>query len=162
MAYLLDANVLIAAKRDHYRFSTFPCFWDYLLQRAGDGTLRSVVPVRRELENLEDELSQWVASHCPGEMFESPDGATGVAMSQVAQWTMAPERLFVLAARDRFLAVADSVLVAHAMAHGHTIVTLEKPEPLSKRKVKIPDACNALGVRWIDSYGMLEEIGARF
>lgn len=31
MAYLLDANVLITAKNDHYRFATFPSVADYWL-----------------------------------------------------------------------------------------------------------------------------------
>lgn len=162
MPYLLDSNVLITAKRDHYRFATFPCFWDYLLQRAGDGTLRSVDPVRQELIDKQDDLSQWVADACPDTMFEVPDGATGVALRKLSIWTMDPQRSYSQAARAEFLGVADSALVAHALAHGHTVVTHEKPAPQAVAKVKIPDACNALGVRWIDPFGLLEEIGARF
>ncbi|MCZ8203407.1 DUF4411 family protein [Gemmatimonas sp.] len=162
MAYLLDANVLIAAKRDHYRFKTFPCYWDYLLQRANDGALRSVDSVRKELLNKEDDLSQWVESACPKVMFEAPDGATGVALSRLGIWTMDPQRKYTPAARAEFLNVADSVLVAHALAHEHTVVTHEKPEPQRIGKVKIPDACSAMGVRWIDPYALLEELGAKF
>jgi hypothetical protein len=162
MAYLLDANVLITAKRDHYRFATFPCFWDYLLHRAADTTLRSIDPVRQELMIKQDELSHWVASACPDAMFEVPDGATGVALTKLGIWTMDPRRPYSPAARAEFLRVPDSVLVAHALAHGHIVVTHEKPAPTAVNKVKIPDACNAIGVRWIDPYALLQEIGARF
>ncbi|MDQ8163600.1 MAG: DUF4411 family protein [Gemmatimonadota bacterium] len=162
MTYLLDANVLITAKRDHYRFATFPCYWDYVLQRAGDGTLCSVDPVRQELIEKQDDLSQWVTDSCPDTMFETPDGATGVALTKLGIWTMAPERPYSQAARAEFLGVADSVLVAHALAHEHTVVTHEKPAPQAIHKIKIPDACRALGVRCIDPYRLLEEIGARF
>ncbi len=162
MAYLLDANVLIAAKRDHYRFSTFPCFWSYIEKRAADGTLTSVAAVRRELVDKKDELSTWVADMCPAGLFEDPDGATGVAMSRLATWVMSPSRIYTPAARAQFLAVADSVIVAHSLAHNHTVVTLEKPEPNSKKRVKIPDACMAMGVPWVSCYQMLEDLGARF
>lgn len=162
MAYLLDANVLISAKRDHYRFATFPCFWDFLLTCVADGVVLSVASVKRELEDTQDELSQWVVDACPGSMFAVPDGSTGVAMTRLATWTMSPERLYTPEARSEFLAAADSVLVAHALAHGHVVVTHETPQPLAKRRVKIPDACNGLGVPWVGCYQMLQDIGARF
>ncbi len=37
MSYLLDANVLIAAKRLHYGFDFCPAFWDWLVQQNGCG-----------------------------------------------------------------------------------------------------------------------------
>ncbi len=162
MAYLLDANVLIGAKRNYYRFGTFPCFWDYLLARASDGTVRSVDAVKTELVGYGDELTDWITTTCPAGMFEAPDGATGVAFAQVSAWTMDPVRPYTSAARAKFLAVADSELVAHALANGHTVVTHETPDPFAKVRVKIPDVCAALTVRYISPYVMLEEIGARF
>lgn len=56
---------------------------------------------------------------------------------------------------------ADSYLVAHAHAHTMTVVTHEKPEN-SKSNVKIPNACVALGVRFITPFEMLRRERARF
>lgn len=162
MAYLLDADVLIRAKREHYRFATFPCFWDFVLARVMEGTIRSVQAVKRDLEEKEDDLTAWIASACPDYMFVGPDDGTISALATVSKWAMAPERPYRLAAREEFLSVSDSLLVAHALAHGHTVVTHEKPSPESKKKIKIPDVCNALDVAWLDCYAMLEAIGAKF
>ena len=52
-------------------------------------------------------------------------------------------------------------LVAHALAHGHTVVTHELPSP-SIKKIKIPNACIGLGVKCMTPYEMLRVERARF
>lgn len=47
---------------------------------------------------------------------------------------------------NTFLQVADYYLVAHALAHGHTVVTHEVAAP-SIKKIKIPNACIGVGVK---------------
>ena len=42
--------------------------------------------------------------------------------------------------------MADAYLVATAAAHGMKVVTFETSDPLCRKRVKIPDACIALGV----------------
>ena len=51
-------------------------------------------------------------------------------------------------------------LVAHAHAHGMTVVTHERPG--ATKTVKIPDACAALDVRFVDTFAMLRREHARF
>jgi len=51
--------------------------------------------------------------------------------------------------------------VAHALAHGDTVVTHEVPSN-SLKKIKIPDACISLGVRCVAPYAMLRLERARF
>jgi hypothetical protein len=51
---------------------------------------------------------------------------------------------------NTFLQVADYYLVAH----GLTVVTDEVPSP-STKKVKIPNACLGIGVKWMSPYEML-------
>jgi hypothetical protein len=60
-----------------------------------------------------------------------------------------------------FLQVADYYLVAHALAHGHTVVTHEVPAP-SRKRIKIPNACIDLGVKCMTPYEMLRVERARF
>ena len=57
-----------------------------------------------------------------------------------------------------FAQVADAFLVATAAAKGYTLVTNETSDPLCRRRVKIPDACNALGVRCRDLNDVLREL----
>lgn len=62
---------------------------------------------------------------------------------------------------NTFLQVADYYLVAHALAHGHTVVTHEIASP-SPKKIKIPNACIGLGIKVMTPYEMLRHERARF
>ena len=46
--------------------------------------------------------------------------------------------------------------------HELTIVTQEVSAPESKKEVKIPDVCDAFEVPCIDTFEMLEKLGAQF
>jgi hypothetical protein len=81
-------------------------------------------------------------------------------LGQVSAWAVAQPQ-YEPAAVSTFLQKADHMLVAHALAHGHTVVTHEKPEN-SKRIVKIPNACVSLGVKYMTPYQMLRHERARF
>jgi Domain of unknown function (DUF4411) len=48
MAYLLDANVFIAAKNLHYGLDFCPAFWDWLVEKQAEGIVFSVEKVRDE------------------------------------------------------------------------------------------------------------------
>jgi len=162
MVYLLDANVFITAKRDHYRFKTFPGFWK-LLHSQGNATHRveSLVCVRKELEVQKDDLCAWVKT-CPGAMFVPEANAkTAAAAPSVSTWATT-HPTYTKAAVAEFLSVPDFWLVCHAMAHGHTVVTHEQSSPNSQKRVKLPDACNAMGVGWCTPWQMLEDMGASF
>jgi len=52
--------------------------------------------------------------------------------------------------------------VSQALSLGYTVVTHEEPAPLGKKRIKIPDACNAAGVPWMPPWLMLRDEGARF
>ena len=64
------------------------------------------------------------------------------------------------AAVNTFLQIADSYLVAHALAHGDTVGTHEMPAP-SIKKIKIPNACNGVGVKCMTPFEMLRHERAR-
>jgi hypothetical protein len=59
------------------------------------------------------------------------------------------------------MASADLKLIAHAMASGGTVVTREQPAPDSKKKIKIPDVCNAFQVPWTGPFGAYRALGLR-
>jgi hypothetical protein len=47
------------------------------------------------------------------------------------------------------------------MASGATVVTREQPAPDSKKKIKIPHACNAFGVAWTGPFSTYRALGMR-
>ena len=69
--------------------------------------------------------------------------------------------VYTQAALNTFANVADAYLVATASAKQMTLVTYEGSSPNSKKRVMIPDACNALGVRYCDLITVLKEMGIK-
>ncbi len=60
MAYLLDSDVFIRAKRDHYGFDFCPAFWDWLEQaRVPAGPTEGEFPRSRVSSDDEGNTSVW-------------------------------------------------------------------------------------------------------
>lgn len=158
MAYLLDANVFIAAKNLHYGFDFCPAFWDWIIREHAAGRLMSVERVGDELQAIDDDLSRW-ADQRGSSFFVRPDASVIPELGSVSTW--ASSQSYEPAAISLFLQVADYYLVAQARAGGHTVVTHERPAA-SRRKIKIPDACIGLGIHHVTPYEMLRRERARF
>jgi predicted nucleic acid-binding protein len=158
MAYLLDANVFIQAKNLHYGLDFCPAFWEWLDRENKRGIVFSIEKVGDEIEAGADELAQWATAR--GARFFLPaDAALLTTLGRVSAWMT--QQHYEPAAVNTFLQVADYYLVAHALAHGHTVVTHEIPAD-SVRKVKIPNVCIGLGVRCVTPFEMLRIERARF
>jgi hypothetical protein len=66
MAYLLDANVFIEAKRRHYGMDFCPAFWEWLIEQNETGRVFSIEKVGDELRASRDELTEWAAARGDG------------------------------------------------------------------------------------------------
>ncbi|MFO8172800.1 MAG: DUF4411 family protein [Longimicrobiales bacterium] len=158
MAYLLDANVFIQAKNLHYGMDFCPAFWDWLLDANQKGKVFSVESVGDELQGIADELSDWAGNLDAG-FFLKPEAALLPALAQVSTWATGVN--YEPAAVNTFLQAADYYLVSHGLAYGDTVVTHEVASG-SKKKIKIPDACISLGVKFMSPFTMLRRERARF
>lgn len=153
MAYLLDTGVFIEAKRRFYGLDFVPGYWDWLMREAKAGKIRSIEKVADEIGAQQDDLSAWAAT-LPNGFFLRPDATFSAAFQQVSQWALTSG--FQAAAYNEFLGVADSFLVAQALAGQHTVVTMEKPATTpSKRKIKVPDACAGVSVKCMTPYEVM-------
>jgi hypothetical protein len=158
MSYLLDSDVFIQAKNLHYGLDFCPAFWDWLISANAKGLIFSTEKVGDEIQAGADELATWAAGRGDG-FFLKPDSAILPALAQVSSW--ASGQNYESAAVSTFLQVADFYLVAHALAHGHTVVTHEVAAA-STKKIKIPNACIGVGVKCVSPYEMLRVEKARF
>jgi hypothetical protein len=158
MAYLLDANVFIQAKKLHYGLDFCPAFWEWLINENAAGRLFSIEKVEDEIEAGGDELSDWASKRGDG-FFLKPDAALISALARVSAW--ATSQGYEPAAVSTFLQVADYYLVGHGLAHGHVIVTHEIPST-SKKRIKIPDACIGMKIKCVTPFEMLRMAKARF
>lgn len=158
MAYLLDANVFIQAKRLHYGLDFCPAFWEWLIEENGAGRVVSIDKVSDEIEAGGDELCEWAKAR-GGKFFLAPDSAFPAALEKVSGWVTGQG--YEQAAVNTFLQVADYYLVGHALSKGDIVVTHEIPST-SKKRIKIPDACLGLGVKFVTPFEMLRTSKARF
>jgi hypothetical protein len=158
VAYLVDSDVFIQAKNLHYGFDFCPAFWDWIDNAHAAGLVRSIEHVRDELVGGADELAVWARAR-PASFFQAADA--GVVPSLQATSTWASSGQYEPAAASTFLQVADYYLVAQARAYQDTVVTHEVVSA-SVRKIKIPNACLAMGVRCVTPFAMLRAEGARF
>lgn len=157
--YLLDANVFIEAKNRHYGFDFCPAFWDWLVEKNGQGLVASIDQVRSELAEGDDDLSAWVKDREADFFLSSESEAVQASSRLVSDWVYGQK--YEQAGIAGFLDKADPWLVAHGLAEGFVIVTHEIPSNSSKR-IKIPDVCQALKVLYATPFQMLRSEGAKF
>lgn len=164
--FLLDANVFITASRQYYSPDIAPTFWEWLAEQHAKGNVASVAAVRKEIDDSDGgrgtgHLETW-AAHLPPSFWVKPDAGSVRSMTKLSLWATHSERAFTVAAKDEFLRAADYYLVAQAHAGKHMVVTLEQPAPKAKKKIKIPDACLALGADYREPFSVYRELGLRF
>jgi hypothetical protein len=158
MSYLLDANVFMSAKNLHYGLDFCPAFWDWLVHKGNMGEVLSIDKVANEIEVGQDDLSDWARDRAHV-LFRRTPPTLAPQFAQVSTWSTGQQ--YTPAAINTFLQVADFYLVAHALAGNHVLVTHEVPSN-SPGRIKIPNACVGLGVRFMTPYQMLRTEQARF
>lgn len=155
--FLVDANILIEAKNRYYAFDIAPGFWTWIESAYQQGLACSIEAVRDELVAGNDELSDW--AHANPDFFKPIDQATTNHFGDLTTWATSrhyrPEAIANFTGNN-----ADFLLIAYAREHQHTVVTNERSEPNSKRRILIPDACNAMNVGTADTFQMLRATGA--
>jgi len=161
MEYVLDSNVFMEAARRYYAFDLAPKFWESLVHHAVNGQIQSIDRIKQEIERGNDELAIWATSQF-SEAFASTDEEDVIeSYGEVMGWVQAQDQ-FSDAAKADFAAGADGWLVAYASSKGLIVVTHEVLDPDIRRKVPIPNVCEAFGVSYVDTFTMLRELGVRF
>lgn len=158
MSYLLDANVFIQAKNLHYGLDFCPAFWEWLIDNHTAGKVASIDKVGDEIAAGSDELTDWVRDHGNG-LFLQTDAQVAAQFGTVSAWITGQQ--YEPAAINTFLQVADFYLIAHALARSQIVVTHEVPANSVKR-IKIPNVCIGLNVRFMTPYEMLRREHAKF
>ncbi len=160
MQYCLDTNVYVEAHRRYYAFDIAPGFWDGLERLVKAQMICSPLMVYEEIIDSGDELAQWAKAN-KDNLFLPPDDPTQDAFRDIADLV---ERLYEPQHVQKFLSDADPWVIAHAKAHGLSVVTMEsrRDENQSKTgrvsgKIKIPNVCERVGVVPKDTFALLRE-----
>ncbi|HCZ37506.1 MAG TPA: DUF4411 domain-containing protein [Cytophagales bacterium] len=156
--YCLDANVLIQAWQKYYSPKMCPDYWTILDELGKQGRIFLPQMVYEEITRTEDELSNWLKeSNIPEHKI---DGPVTEALRSIYASNPSHQNL-VDNTKSRSL--ADPWVIAHAMKENATVVTKEeKITAVNTTKIKIPNVCDNMKVRWINDYKFVEELNIRF
>jgi len=151
-----DANVFIEPNKRYYSFALAPGYWTFLEQKGTEGVILSSTMVYDELVgDKEDDLAEWAKSQKDSGLFVEPDQAVQANFELIAAYVQAN---YVLQAVSEFLAGADPWIIAHARTYGGSVVTFETRNA-NRRKVKIPNVCDAFNVEVEDLFVVLKALG---
>lgn len=157
MEYLFDTNIFVESKKN-LPMDVWTTFWAKMVELINSGTVHSIDKVKDEIDKGGDELTDWVHDNAPRGFFLRQDAAVITKLAETIKWAEDCPVNFSPAAISDYVKVADSYLVATAAAKGMTLVTYEKSNPWSKKRIKIPDACNGIGARCCDLNTALREL----
>lgn len=155
MRYLLDSNTFIEAKNRYYTFDICPGFWQWLIDFGQTRSGLSVVSVKKELQQGNDELADWITG-LPNDYFTEADLPVQRKFKQIVTYVMNHSR-FSATEKGKFLAKADPWLVATAMSEHATVITQEKEVGTNSKKIKIPNICNHFEVPYLNIFELLRQ-----
>ena len=156
--YCLDANVLIEAWRRYYSPKFCPDYWEVLKELGIRQRVFLPELVYEEITRTEDELSKWLkGSRIP--IRKTSASVIGCLQSIYAHNPL--HKNLVDSVKGRSL--ADPWVIAHAIDEKATVVTKEeKITAINSTKIKIPNVCDNMSVRWMDDFGFVAELGIQF
>lgn len=163
--YVLDSNFFIQAHRSHYPIDVAAGFWNKVRLLAAQGSIVSIDKVKSELYDKNDALEEWCIDNLPEDFFKDSSDVMDL-YQQVTLWAVSKSEHYLPQALNEFLDAdeADAFLVAYCLADpmNRFVVTHETSEPNRKNKIKIPDACIALNVTYVNTIEMFRKLGETF
>lgn len=163
--YVVDSNFFIEAHRKSYPIDIAFSFWSKVKQLAEDGKMISIDKVKNEIYDKNDALEEWCRANLPDDFFKD-SSAVMPEYGQVSTWVISKSEHYMQNALNEFLDAdeADAFIVAYALSDlgNRVVVTQEISEPNRKNKVKIPDACDALKVKVVNTMDMFRQLGETF
>jgi predicted nucleic acid-binding protein len=156
-AYVMDANVFIEASRRYYAFDLAPGFWNSLIHYANTGQIISIDRIKQELDRGKDNLAQWAGRDFRHAFATTNEDEVITSYGEIMNWVNSQGQ-FSDAAKAEFANDPDGWLVAYARVKGCIVVTHEVPSAEARRKVPIPNICQAFSVQFVDTFEMLRRL----
>lgn len=156
--YCLDANVLIQAWQKYYNPKFCPDYWNILNELGTKKLIFIPEMVYEEIMRTEDDLSKWLKkSNIP---INKISESVTVCLKNIYSVNPLHKNL-VDNTKNRSL--ADPWVIAHALYEKATVVTKEeKITAINSNKIRIPNVCDNMGVRWISDFEFIDELTIQF
>ena len=156
--YCLDANVLIQAWQKYYNPKFCPDYWSVLIELGRQNRIFIPELVYEEIVRTEDDLSRWVkTSRLP--VLTITEAVT-ICLQKIYAYSPVHKNLVD---NTKARSIADPWVIAHAMSENATVVTKEeKVTALSSTRIKIPNVCDNMSIRWMNDFDFVHELGMKF
>lgn len=156
--YCLDANVLIQAWQKYYNPKFCPDYWNILIELGKQDKIFIPELVYEEITRTEDDLSKWLkSSKMP---IQKITEAVTTCLQKIYSYDPVHKNLVD---NTKARSLADPWVIAHAINENATVVTKEeKVTALSSTRIKIPNVCDNMGIRWINDFDFIDELGIQF
>ena len=163
--YVVDSNFFIQAHRVSYPLDVAFSFWNKVKQLAEEGKIISIDKVKNEIYDKNDALEEWCKANLPEDFFKESSEVMA-AYGQVSAWAISRSSHCMPNALNEFLDAdeADAFIVAYALSdpNNRIVVTQEISQPNRKNKIKIPEACIALNVQFVNTMDMFRRLEETF
>jgi dimeric dUTPase (all-alpha-NTP-PPase superfamily) len=138
-------------------------FWNFLIKMAQYGNICSIDKAYDELKNGRDGLSKWVTNHFY-KYFKKTDTESVLKEYIDLVKFVQSQAQYNDMAKEEFMSGsnADAWIIAYAKANKLSIVTLEVLNKQIKRKVPIPNICEAFQIKYFNIFDFLKKEGFKF
>ncbi|MEP7317579.1 MAG: DUF4411 family protein [Panacibacter sp.] len=154
----MDANVLIQAWQKYYSPKFCSDYWSLLNDFGANKVIFLPQNVFEEITRTEDDLAAWLRnSKIP---IKEIDGDVANCLKNIYA-TNPIHQYLVDNTKQRSL--ADPWVIAHALKENACVVTKEeKVSAPNTTRIKIPNVCDNMGIRWINDFQFVEELNIQF
>lgn len=150
MIYSIDTSGLLDGWRRYYPIDVFPGIWAKLDGLIESGNLIATEEVYYELERQDDKVFEWARER--RSMFLPIDEDIQLFVADILR------KYDRLVNTQKGRSAADPFVIALAQQHGCTVVTGES-RSYKLHRPKIPDVCDALGLKCIRMLDLFREQG---
>jgi len=156
--YCLDANVLIQAWQKYYNPKFCPDYWNILIELGNQDKIFIPELVYEEISRTEDDLSKWLkGSKIPIRKISEP---VTICLQKIYASNLIHQNLVD---NTKARSLADPWIIAHAIHENATVVTKEeKVTALNSNRIKIPNVCDNMGVKWMNDFQFIDELDIKF
>jgi predicted nucleic acid-binding protein len=156
--YCLDANVLIQAWQKYYNPKFCPDYWKLLTELGKQDKIFIPELVYEEITRTEDDLSKWLKESKIS--IKKISEAVTICLREIYSTNPIHKNLVD---NTKARSLADPWVIAHALHENATVVTKEEKVTASNsNRIKIPNVCDNMGIRWINDFQFIDELDIRF
>ncbi len=156
--YCLDANVLIQAWQKYYSPKFCLDYWKLLNELGRNKMIFLPQIVFVEITHTEDDLAEWL------KRSEIQKHKIDESVTQCLKriYDKNPVHKY-LVDNTKQRSLGDPWVIAHALKENACVVTKEeKVTAINTKRIKIPNVCDNMGVRWINDFQFIKELNIQF